>query len=93
MTQGRHTKYYENMDKERFIDVLENDIPGKTYYRKLTWLEKKHVCNKTTIYSYLNAYDRDLNVDIVKKICVVTNISLDWLYGLSDEKYRGKKKL
>lgn len=83
---GRRTNYHDVMVKERFLEVLEEFNKGSTK-SAICELARKIGCNRQTIFLYINQDCRELSPEIVKKIAIATGVSMDWLYGLSDEKY------
>lgn len=81
------TRYYDVMNRDRFKEVADNYPPKNNRLSSISSLAYDIRCHKSTLIRYYNEPGRELRSDIVVRVCVKTGVSMDWLFGLSDEKY------
>lgn len=90
---NRETKYYKVLRKDRLLilihDVCGNCPPNEAPIGAFARLIK---CSTSTIYRFVNEDYNELSAKLVYDIAKKTGVSVDWLYGLSDEMYRDGKE-
>lgn len=78
-------KYHQVIVLDRLKEVCQDINPIKKGYGYNHFIEEIGICRSTFTNVIYNK--KDFSSETLYRIAETTNVSLDWLFGLSDRKY------